>query len=296
MKTCTKCAARLPLRFFPLINGKATAAARYGRSQPGPGRGQTEHRRMNQQNTMTGTVAINLAQGISGIALPPAYAHGDVCADLDQLRLSQAVVKVRFSLLKKLLCRPQFAHGGRNGRWRLNEAESTKRSIHPLPLGKNFSQQGHPLSQWHCNLTKFGDLQPHLDNRFRRFQKMFRVAYDTERCVVLVSFQLLAKQPESNEPVGQGRPQAKCNPHRAPIRVTIPPTALCTSQRQGSHDGGDGADCRPSIPPDHAVANARLHARADPMPQLLQTAHSLIPLWTGGHSATPLQRAENAHV
>lgn len=26
MKTCTKCAARLPLRFFPLINGKATAA------------------------------------------------------------------------------------------------------------------------------------------------------------------------------------------------------------------------------------------------------------------------------
>ena len=26
MKTCTKCAARLPLRFFPLINGKVTAA------------------------------------------------------------------------------------------------------------------------------------------------------------------------------------------------------------------------------------------------------------------------------
>ncbi|WP_099604517.1 hypothetical protein [Stenotrophomonas maltophilia] len=26
MKTCTKCAARLPDRFFPLINGKATAA------------------------------------------------------------------------------------------------------------------------------------------------------------------------------------------------------------------------------------------------------------------------------
>ncbi|HDS1537415.1 TPA: hypothetical protein ACOFD0_001279 [Stenotrophomonas maltophilia] len=26
MKTCTKCAARLPLRFFPLINGKHTAA------------------------------------------------------------------------------------------------------------------------------------------------------------------------------------------------------------------------------------------------------------------------------
>lgn len=25
MKTCTKCAARLPLRFFPLVNGKATA-------------------------------------------------------------------------------------------------------------------------------------------------------------------------------------------------------------------------------------------------------------------------------
>lgn len=26
MKTCTKCAAQLPLRFFPLVNGKVTAA------------------------------------------------------------------------------------------------------------------------------------------------------------------------------------------------------------------------------------------------------------------------------
>ncbi len=26
MKTCTKCAARLPLRFFSVINGKVTAA------------------------------------------------------------------------------------------------------------------------------------------------------------------------------------------------------------------------------------------------------------------------------
>ncbi len=25
MKTCTKCAARLPLRFFPMVNGKVTA-------------------------------------------------------------------------------------------------------------------------------------------------------------------------------------------------------------------------------------------------------------------------------
>jgi hypothetical protein len=25
MKTCTKCAARLPLRFFPLVNGKREA-------------------------------------------------------------------------------------------------------------------------------------------------------------------------------------------------------------------------------------------------------------------------------
>jgi len=25
MKTCTKCAARLPLRFFPLVNGKRQA-------------------------------------------------------------------------------------------------------------------------------------------------------------------------------------------------------------------------------------------------------------------------------
>ncbi len=43
-------------------------------------------------------------------------------------------------------------------------------------------------------------------------------------------------------------------------------------------------DYCPSVPPHHAICNAWLHARADSAPQLLQTTHSLIPLWTRRHS------------
>lgn len=55
----------------------------------------------------------------------------------------------------------------------------------------------------------------------------------------------------------------------------------------GSHCAQGG----PSIPVDYASLTqhpALAHA--------IQHAHSLIPLWAGQHSATPLQRAENAHV
>lgn len=49
-------------------------------------------------------------------------------------------------------------------------------------------------------------------------------------------------------------------------------------------DAQDSDHDSPSVPPNDAVANTRLHARADTVPQLLQSAHSLIPLWTRGHS------------
>lgn len=56
----------------------------------------------------------------------------------------------------------------------------------------------------------------------------------------------------------------------------------------------DSPDCGPSIPPHHTTADAGLHARADSVPQLLQTIHSLIPLWTGRHSAMPMRPEEIA--
>lgn len=73
------------------------------------------------------------------------------------------------------------------------------------------------------------------------------------------------------------------------------------SPRQHCHRYGCDTDHQshyygPSIPPHYAVAYAKLHARADSMPPLLQTAHSLIPLWTGRHSAMTAHCRETAHV
>lgn len=55
-------------------------------------------------------------------------------------------------------------------------------------------------------------------------------------------------------------------------------------------------DCnRPSIPPNNTITYARLHAWAHTTPQIANPAHFQVPLWTGRHSAMPMQRAESAH-
>ncbi|AEM51100.1 hypothetical protein BurJV3_1774 [Stenotrophomonas maltophilia JV3] len=51
----------------------------------------------------------------------------------------------------------------------------------------------------------------------------------------------------------------------------------------------------PRVPPNNAVTDSRFHAWADSMPQLLQAAHSLIPPWTAGHSATQMRPEEITH-
>lgn len=51
----------------------------------------------------------------------------------------------------------------------------------------------------------------------------------------------------------------------------------------------------PSLPPNNAIANAWLHARADSIPQLLPTRHFHFPLWTGWHFAMSLIREKLVH-
>lgn len=52
-------------------------------------------------------------------------------------------------------------------------------------------------------------------------------------------------------------------------------------------------DCnRPSVPPNNTITYARLHAWANAAPKIANPTHSLIPLWTGRHSAMPPRWAE----
>lgn len=75
------------------------------------------------------------------------------------------------------------------------------------------------------------------------------------------------------------------------------------SRRNSDSDPGHG-QCRycdpgsasakdrcPSVPPHNAIALTRRRARAETTPP----AHSLIPLWTAGHFATPMRRGEITH-
>lgn len=53
------------------------------------------------------------------------------------------------------------------------------------------------------------------------------------------------------------------------------------------HDRNECNSDGPAVPPYYAVPNAWFHARTDSVPQPVQTAHSLIHLWTSRHSAMP---------
>lgn len=88
-------------------------------------------------------------------------------------------------------------------------------------------------------------------------------------------------------------PQADRNPTKPECHHTQPQCHDTQKDGRPNREGGN-EDC-PSVPPNHATTDARLHARADSMPQLLPTVHSLIPLWIGRHSAMPMQPEEIAH-
>lgn len=61
--------------------------------------------------------------------------------------------------------------------------------------------------------------------------------------------------------------------------------------RYGDPDRASTKDRCPSVPPHNAIALTRRRTRAETIPP----AHSLIPLRTAGHSATPTRRGEITH-
>lgn len=63
------------------------------------------------------------------------------------------------------------------------------------------------------------------------------------------------------------------------------------AQENRCHDRENRDDNCPCIPPSYAAVLTWRPARTDSIPP----AHSLIPLWTAGHSATPRRRGEITH-
>lgn len=84
----------------------------------------------------------------------------------------------------------------------------------------------------------------------------------------------------------RGSPQSDRYTSKA-IRLAAKTKRGNTEEDRGNNrDSGDNY-C-PSIPPHYTAIDPQAGARAKAIPP----AHSLIPLWTGRHSATPMQRAE----
>jgi hypothetical protein len=58
------------------------------------------------------------------------------------------------------------------------------------------------------------------------------------------------------------------------VRIALPAAALCTRQRQGSHDCRNRAHCGPRIPPNHAPIYTQLTTCAEPFhPAHRSTSH-----------------------
>lgn len=101
--------------------------------------------------------------------------------------------------------------------------------------------------------------------------RRYRLAFDPDlfRTTLSESVGLLTKFPYSDA----GHDSSKHSPKSDNQR------GRCKHDRNQCNSDG------PAVPPYYAVADAWLHARTDSVPKPVQTAHSLIPLWTRRHSA-----------
>lgn len=81
----------------------------------------------------------------------------------------------------------------------------------------------------------------------------------------------------------------KCHAKQS-IDLSTRETPLDRGSKNSRKNGGDRSQSRPCFP-----VNSARFTKPPALTDAVQHAHSLIPLWTAGHSATPTRRGEITH-
>ena len=177
----------------------------------------------------------------------------------------------------------------------LPEADYLFRRLHGMSNGQNQIEVGcRPFRAIDLTVGKATHLCSVLFEILALLWRFLQLSFD-KSCFVCLGSDRVSSDQSIEEDLG---PQSVVAVGSSKYRIGLLSKDESTLDR-GAEDGGENrkhrTHSRPSIPPDYAVAHTWLHARADSVPQLLQSAHSLIPLWTRRHSAMPSRWAENCH-
>lgn len=225
-------------------------------------------------------------------SLASAPEQRNVPCEPRQPRLPKAFANVSFYSGNELVSTVDFLLRAFEALRRLRLQDRTvQRRIQIRPIGENLGQEKCALSERLCRASKRGDIHTHLDNDARRLQNYVGLLInDLKPVVVAFAVKRLAKLSDAQQPSYQPRSNRNCNPHRATTLVTPPSTSLHAGKAQCGDDCSDRTNSCPSVPPHHAPSFSGRPTRAYSIPP----AHSLIPLWTGRHSAMPTRQEEIA--
>ncbi len=219
----------------------------------------------------------------------------NVRPDLHPLRLSKPSINKPACFAEKLRGKPRVPSEQFQGSRQLFVVViSMKPVVNPAPLTTQLVQQERSLCDCAANITKLVDLFPKFGHLWGRHQHRptsgFRICHvqDPSKIIRLNSF---AESGYLLGPLINWKVQSNGDPHGSPLGLFATTTVLDTCQAKGNSNCQNGTDRRPSVPPHHAPSFSGRPTRAYSIPP----AHSLVPLWTGKHSAMPVWPGDLAH-
>lgn len=217
----------------------------------------------------------------------------NVAGNPRQPRLPKAIANIRFHLRNEVVSTPHFLLRASEQLRCLRPQDRTVQClIQLLPIGKDLGEEKCSLSKRLCRASKCRNFQTHIDNGVRGLQKVMRLLInEIEPVRVALAIQGVAELGDARQPTYQSWSYRNCNPHRTTTLVALPSTGFSAGQSQRGDDGTDRTDRRPGIPPNHTPSFSGRPTRTYSIPP----AHSLIPLWTGRHSAMAIRPEAIAH-
>ncbi|GEM_PF-3725139 len=155
-----------------------------------------------------------------------------------------------------------------------------------MPVVGNLADQEACLGECFPNFSELMNLRAKLRDTGRHFERLSVVTIgDGLHHLEIVYLDGSGQYPYINAPCTNGSEQLHCDPTGSPLHFPTAPPSLERRKREGANDSTNRANCSPSIPPDHASIGSKIGA----LTYSIEPTHSLIPLWTGRHSAMTRQ-------
>lgn len=161
-----------------------------------------------------------------------------------------------------------------------------------VPVVGDLTNQETSLGERLSNDSKLIYIGAELRDTSGHFQRFSILSIgDGHHHLEVVELDGLGQYPNVHAPCPNRPEQLHSDPAGAPLKLLLASSSIERRKRECANYSTDRPYCGPGVPPHNAIALTRWPACTEAIPP----AHSLIPLWTGGHSAMPIRPEEMAH-